>query len=183
MEKRVSIISNFAIAGLLLVLGLAVFTTDLNRVFVTVSAPISSGNQNKASVSFMINVSNSSSNKDDEKGLSGGNTTENIIAIKEILQDRGMHATFFVNGAWAMGNVNLVQSLNAAGHELGNKAFTTNNFRRLSTERQKKEIQGTHMAVSQISGINMNLFLPPNGNFDRNTLRAAESLNHTTVIW
>jgi len=107
----------------------------------------------------------------------------NVAEVLDILESSGIHATFFINGAWAMQNSGLVGRIHSAGHELGNGAYTTKNFRNLSVNNKRKEIQQNHLLINQLTGVSMDLFMPPAGSFDRNTLRVAQRENYISVMW
>ena len=174
MTKKTSIISNIAIAMVLLVLSLAVFTTDLTSVYVTVAAPVYNGNKNQKNVSLVISVFECGTNQCDE-----AKHIENMMAV---LTEKGAGATFFVGGAWAMKNANLVKNM-SAGFELGNNAYSGKDMKKMSAAAQKKEIQTTHAAVKNLAGVDMKLFMPPLGSFTKTTLKVAEESKYTTVMF
>ena len=112
-----------------------------------------------------------------------GDNNKDVQAIIDIFNDKSVNATFFINGPWAMRNPNLVHKLRSSGHELGNGAYSRKNFKNLSAANQRKEIQGTHLMVKQMVGLEMKLFLPPMRSYNRNTLKIAEGLGYKTVVW
>ena len=182
MKKRVAIISNLCIVCVLVGLGVAVFSTDLSNVFLSVGAPVYNGDRNSNKVSLMFVV------EDDARHLPD---------IMEKLKENNVQATFFVGGKWASENRALVMAI-ARDFEIANHAYNNRNLAKLSEKNQRKEIAGCHSLVKAITagtplnlqqgnqivnGIDMKLFSPPNGSFNKNTLRAAERLGYRTVIW
>ena len=174
MTAKTSVISNLAIAGVLFVLSLAIFTTDLTNVYVTVAAPVYSGDKNQKNVSLMFYMHNQSVDP-------GNNTyTEGITAV---LNEKGVGATFFVTGMWAMQNPNLVKSLSDAGFELGNGGYSGRDLKKMSTAEQKKEISATHQLVRDLTGVDIKLFMPPMASFSKTTLKVAEGMGYVTVMY
>ena len=45
------------------------------------------------------------------------------------------------------------------------------------------EISSCGKVVSQLVGVNMDLFAPPGGDFGKNTLNAAEKCGYRTIMW
>ena len=161
------VVANLCIVFVLVGLSVAVFTVDLSHVFLTVSAPVYNGNRDRSYVSLVINVHD------------GG---EYIEPIMKILEERGVQATFFINGVWTKSNMALVEKMGKA-FELGNHGFAHENISSLREADQRARIRNTHDLVKGITGTGMNLFSPPLGGFSRNTLRAAQSLGYTTIMW
>lgn len=168
MSKKVSLVSNLVIAGVLLVLSLAIFTTDLTNVYTTVTAPVYNGNKNQKNVSLMITISKS-------------DTAANVEQIINVLNEKDVDATFFVCGVWAMQNPELTKKLTLS-HEIGNGAYSASNLKKMSETIQKKEISAAHETIKKITGVNMKLFSPPMSSFSKTTLKVAEGLGYTTVM-
>jgi len=177
-----AIISNLCIVVVLVGLGVAVFTTDLSNVFLSVGAPVYNGNREGNKVSLMFVV------EDDARMLPD---------IMQKLKDSSAQATFFVGGKWASSNRVIAMSI-ARDFEIANHAYNNQNLAKIKTKDQKKEIQNCHSLVKAITagtplntqagnqvvdGVDMKLFSPPNGSFNKNTLKSAERLGYKTVIW
>jgi len=182
MRKRVAIISNLCIVCVLVGLGVAVFTTDLSRVFLSVGAPVYNGNRDGNKVSLMFVV------EDDARY---------VPDIMQKLKDNDAGATFFVGGKWASSNRTLTMDI-ARNFEIANHAYNNTNLAKLKQAEQQKEIQNCHSLVKAItasapldieqgnkaaSGTDMKLFSPPLGSFNKNTLKSAERIGYKTVIW
>jgi peptidoglycan/xylan/chitin deacetylase (PgdA/CDA1 family) len=169
MTKKTSMIANLCIAGVLLVLSLAVFTTNLSDLYLSVSAPLYNGNKNEKNVSIMINI------------YWG---TEFVAPMMEILRSKGVKATFFLGGTWVsdVKNIGLVKEM-ARDFEVGHHAYTHKDMKNMPEANQKIEIGKTHELVKALTGVDMHLFAPPSGSFGKTTLKVAESLGYTTIMW
>ncbi|MCL2846781.1 MAG: hypothetical protein FWE38_03760 [Firmicutes bacterium] len=150
--KRVSVIANSCIAFVLVGLAVVVFSADLSGVFLTVSAPMRNGHRDRNAVAMMVVVDG------------GGAQIESLM---NTLAERGAAATFFVNDAFALRNMNMVRQI-AVHNEIGNAGAN---------------IGDTHTILYGILGARTTLFTPPNGSYTRGTLRTAESMGYTTIMW
>lgn len=188
-KKRVGLITNVCIACVLIGLGVAVWTADLSNLFITVGAPIYNGDREGGKVSLMFVI-------DD------GVDADSLNGILKILRgdDTGIktEATFFIGAKWADRNIenrNIVKTI-ARDFEIGNHASSNKSLGKMSEKQQYNEILLCHATVYTITaevtdiaeaestfGVEMNLFLPPNGNFNTATLKSAEKLGYRTVKW
>ena len=127
-----------------------------------------SGNTENNNISFMINV------------YQGEEYVRNILDILDVYD---VKTTFFVGGCWAVKNIDLIKEIYTRGHELGNHGFYHKDQDSLDFESNLQEIKMCHEVVSKNLGIEMNLFAPPSGAYNINTVDAASSLNYKTIMW
>jgi len=177
-RKKVALLSNLCIAAVLVSLCVAVFTTDLNNVFISVAAPISSGSRSGGKVSLMFVVEDEGS--------------DFLVETLTLLRQRNVPATFFVGGAWASRNPDKLMQI-AEYFELGNHAYNNRALSRLSRQDQHTEIAKCNEKIYEITkhmpgcddgcGVKMRVFLPPRGSFNRDTLRSVDRLGLRTVMW
>jgi peptidoglycan/xylan/chitin deacetylase (PgdA/CDA1 family) len=127
------------------------------------------GDRDSNAVSVMINVY-------------GG--TEFIDPMLQILNSRGVSATFFIGGCWADDNNETVRKIDEAGCEVGNHGYFHRDHSKLGFGKNLEEIVVTDKLLTEILGKKpSNLFAPPSGAFNDNTFKAAESLGMLTVMW
>ena len=129
-------------------------------------------------------------------GVAGHNAISLIIPVQrqgesalaeynqklDILKQRGYHANFFINGFFASTNNPLLLRMRDEGHELGNMGFFHRDHRKLDERENRQEIGITHKLIETITGVNMNLFLPPNNHYNTKTIEIAEELGYKTII-
>src|SRR5690606_36644536 len=82
-------------------------------------SPMYRGHPEKETVAFLINVSWG---------------TEYIPDILQILYDRKVKASFFIEGKWAKENANLVKMIKEQGHTIGNHAYNHPDMARISKD-------------------------------------------------
>ena len=127
-----------------------------------------SGDENSNNVTLMINV------------YWG---TEYLDQMLEILEDNGVKTTFFVGGTWAVAESEMLQKIYEAGHEIGNHGYYHKDQGRISAEKNYEEILNTHNLVKSLIGVEMNLFAPPSGSYNKKTVEIATSLGYKTIMW
>ena len=126
------------------------------------------GNKESNNVSLMINV------------YWG---TEFLDDILKILEEKNVNTTFFVGGTWAVLNEDYLTKIYNAGHELANHGYHHKDHNKLDEEGNINEIQTTHTIIKELLDVEMNLFAPPSGAYDKTTVSAAESLGYKTIMW
>lgn len=126
------------------------------------------GDKNSNKVSLMINV------------YWG---TEYIEEMLQILNDNNVKTTFFVGGIWAVKESEMLKKIFDAGHEIANHGYYHKEQGKLSAEKNYEEIVNTHKLVKSILGIDMNLFAPPSGSYNKKTIEISSELGYKTIMW
>jgi peptidoglycan-N-acetylglucosamine deacetylase len=130
--------------------------------------PIYRGNPEKRQMALMINVAWG---------------TEYIPQILEILRAYHVQSTFFLDGSWLKKNPDIAKMILAAGHEIGNHAYSHPDMARISRERAVREIVRTNDLIKQTLGITPTLFAPPSGSYTGETVRLAAEQHMRTILW
>lgn len=129
--------------------------------------PIYRGNPNKPMVSIMINVA-------------WGN--EYIPSILDTLEQENVHATFFLDGSWLSKNKEMAKQILDAGHELSNHAYSHKDMGNLSRSEAEREIRRTEELLQEM-GVRNQLFAPPSGHYDEETVKIAREQGLYTILW
>ncbi|MCI9031116.1 MAG: polysaccharide deacetylase family protein [Clostridia bacterium] len=161
------IVVNAVIAALVVSVAVAGIVLNNKAVSVNEPAPLYRGTSD-TKVSLMINV------------YWG---TEYIEPMLDILKRKGVKTTFFVGGMWVAENDALLKKIYDEGHEIGNHGYYHKDSKKLSDERCAQEISVTHKLVSEIVGVEMDLFAPPSGSYGSSTVNVAEKLGYRTILW
>ncbi len=127
-----------------------------------------SGDENSNKISLMINV------------YWG---TEFIDEMLNILSQNDVKTTFFVGGTWAVRESEMLKKIHDCGHEIGNHGYYHKNQGKLSAEKNNEEILNTHNLVKELIGVEMNLFAPPSGSYNKKTVEVANELGYKTIMW
>ncbi len=165
----VSCLSNFMI---ILVILFVAMGTVIDPAAVSASSVVNgviySGNTDNNNVSLMINV------------YWG---TEYLDDILKSFEDVGMTTTFFVGGTWVKSNPDVLKKIIEKGHEIGSHGYNHKDHDKLSYNENYNEIYNTHTLVKQITGIEMTLFAPPSGAYNKTTVNVANALKYKTIMW
>lgn len=160
---------NLCIAGLIaLVAAASIIGGTLAVSTSAVAGVYYNGDTNSKNVSLMINV------------YWG---TEYLDAMLNILKEKGVKTTFFVGGTWAAMENESLKRINEEGHELANHGYNHKDHNALSEQDNYTEISSTHKIVKELTGIEMTLFAPPSGAYNKVTVSTAESLGYKTIMW
>lgn len=109
--------------------------------------------------------------------------TEFIEPILEILEKHEVKASFFVGKVWVENNEELFKKIVDGGHEIGNHGSNHKEHGKLSYQKNLEEIEGCSKVVERVSGIKMDLFAPPGGSYNKDTVKSAEALGYKTILW
>lgn len=108
---------------------------------------------------------------------------EDTKQILDILKKNDVKATFFMTGGWVENYPEDVKAIAEAGHTLGNHSENHKNMSELSAEECKEELMSVHNKVKEITGIEMNLFRPPYGDYDDVVVQATYDTGYYPVQW
>lgn len=126
------------------------------------------GNQDSNKVSLMINV------------YWGTEYLDDILCI---LDKYGVKCTFFVGGQWVEKEPEMLMKIYSKGHEIANHGYFHKDQEYLDYNQNYEEINVNHKIVKTLLGIDMNLFAPPSGSFNKATLSASKNLGYSTIMW
>lgn len=102
--------------------------------------------------------------------------------LLEQLEQNGIKATFFLLGSNASRYPRIVERIKNDGHEIGNHSWSHANLKMLSAEKQKEEISRTDETLRS-QGVTPLYLRPPYGAFDERTIRIAEDLGLSLILW
>lgn len=131
-------------------------------------SPIYKGNPNKPMASIMVNVA-------------WGN--EYIPKILDTLRGENVKATFFFDGSWLSENKELAMKIAEDGHELSNHGYSHKDMSTLDREAAYAEINKTQKLLKEVLSVDNQLFAPPSGDYDMETVKLAHELGLKTVLW
>ncbi len=102
----------------------------------------------------------------------------------EILQQRGIRATFFVTGNWVSAYPDAARAIVAAGHELGNHSLSHPSFQRIGAQGAIYELQATEDIVRQTTGASTRPFFRfPYGDKNQALLNLIASQGYISYHW
>ena len=108
---------------------------------------------------------------------------EDTQKILDILAKHEVKATFFMTGGWVESYPDDVKAIQAAGHDLGNHSENHKNMSQLPDSECQQELLKVHEKVKEITGVEMDLFRPPYGDYDNEVIKNATSCGYYTIQW
>lgn len=146
-------------------------------------------------ISQVVTVSNTVNGKElpiysvetDEKKVAlsfdaawGNEDTQQIL---NILEEYGIHVTFFMTGEWVEHYPEDVKKIQKAGHDLANHSENHKNMSQLADSDCQSELLKVHEKVKELTGVEMNLFRPPYGDYDNEVILNATACGYYTIQW
>lgn len=110
----------------------------------------------------------------------GADDTDKLL---EILEKNNVKATFFLCGYWVEKYPEEVKKIAEAGHTLGNHSATHPHMSQISSEQITEELQKCHTAVKDITGVDMELFRPPFGEYTDSVIQTARENGYYSIQW
>ena len=108
---------------------------------------------------------------------------EDTRQILNILKKHDVYVTFFMTGGWVEKYPEDVKAIYEAGHDLGNHSENHKNMSQLSNEEKTNELMSVHNKVKELTGVEMNLFRPPYGDYDDAVILNATENGYYTIQW
>ena len=108
---------------------------------------------------------------------------EDTQQILDILKEHNIHVTFFMTGGWVGNFPEDVKKIKEAGHDLGNHSENHKNMSQLPDSECQQELLKVHEKVKEITGVEMDLFRPPYGDYDNEVIKNATSCGYYTIQW
>ncbi len=159
---------NSVIAGVVLIVAIASIVGSALVSTAAVEGVYYHGDTESKNVSLMINV------------YWG---TEYLDRMLKTLKENDVKTTFFIGGTWAVLEEDMLKRIKDEGHELANHGYRHKDQDKISQEDNFKEISTTHKVVSELTGVEMNLFAPPSGAYSKTTVQVAKTLGYKTIMW
>lgn len=110
----------------------------------------------------------------------GADDTDELLRI---LEENDVLATFFLCGYWVDDYPDEVKKIAEAGHDLGNHSSTHPHMAQLSSEQIAQELQACHDTVRNLTGIEMDLFRPPFGEYNNTVIETSYAQSYYPIQW
>ncbi|HEX3010576.1 MAG TPA: polysaccharide deacetylase family protein [Syntrophomonadaceae bacterium] len=108
---------------------------------------------------------------------------EYIPAMLDEFKKNNAKVTFFVTGRWAQKNVKLLQRMAKEGHSIQNHGYKHCHFSSLSSSQTAVEIKKADEVISGITGKKTAYFASPYGEFNRQIIDGASSIDYKLIMW
>ena len=112
-----------------------------------------------------------------------GPTSEITPKLLDTLKETGAKATFFVVGAKAVEQPDLLRRMVAEGHEVGNHTYSHRNLELLPRSEVDREIMRAAVVFRTICSRRGDYFRPPGGHLGKHARQALTDYGMTCVTW
>lgn len=106
-------------------------------------------------------------------------TTPEILAV---LREKNVTATFFALGRNIENRLDILAEVAAAGHEIGNHAYSHRFSHQTSQAEYMEEVKRTETLISKVAPKPI-LFRPPGGGYNDNLVMLLKNSGYTIVLW
>ena len=103
--------------------------------------------------------------------------------LLDILDQHGAKATFFLIGSKVSGQANVVRSIHARGHQLGNHSWSHPELPKLPIDQIAGEIDRTNDAIKQATGVKPTVMRPPYGAVNGVVLEQLRARGMSSILW
>ncbi len=106
-----------------------------------------------------------------------------IPAIMDTLERENVRATFFMVGQWAEKFPDAVRLIAKNGHDVANHGYAHLRMSSVGREKCRSEIELCNQKLEEISGVKVNLFRPPYGDYNNMVIDASNALGCYPIQW
>lgn len=103
--------------------------------------------------------------------------------ILDILQAKGVHATFFIVGKEAQRFPDMVRRMEREGHVIGNHTWDHPKLWKLTNKQVTQEISSTQNEIQRITGHRSSLFRPPYGGVTPEEVAFIHNQGYGIIDW
>lgn len=103
--------------------------------------------------------------------------------ILDILDQKGVKATFFLVGFWVDKYPDRVKEIAARGHEVGNHSTNHPHMSELTREQIELEVKTTGEKIAQLTGKQPVVFRPPFGDYNNLVVNTLREMNYEVIQW
>lgn len=103
--------------------------------------------------------------------------------LLDILDQHGAKATFFLIGSKVSSQANVVRSIHARGHQLGNHSWSHPELPKLPVDQIAGEVDRTNEAIRQATGVIPAILRPPYGAVNGAVLEQLRLRGMSSILW
>lgn len=152
-------------------------------------------NDNKTSQEFKLTVKEKKKEVDTSKGtITNGSPGKKVVALTfddgphptntprllNILEEKGVKATFFILGERADEYPNIVKQTHAKGHEVENHSYSHPDLAGASLAVLDREVERTNKIIDSLTGRRPLYFRPPYGSYNK---QVSSNITNQIALW
>ncbi|MFD2707256.1 polysaccharide deacetylase family sporulation protein PdaB [Salibacterium lacus] len=108
---------------------------------------------------------------------------DRALPILDILKEKEVEAVFFVSGAWAERHPDIMERMMEDGHTIGSHGYRYDHYPNMDEEEIIRDLNLSHKKINDVTGLDVEYFRPPHGDFTPSVLETITKSGYTTVHW
>lgn len=108
---------------------------------------------------------------------------DDLDEILNILEKNKIKASFFMTGEWVEQYPEAVKKIAAKGHDLASHGDRHRHMNELDASGCREEINGVHKKVFELTGVEMDLFRPPYGEYNDLVVDTILQCDYYPIQW
>ncbi|CQR48474.1 Peptidoglycan-N-acetylmuramic acid deacetylase PdaA precursor [Paraliobacillus sp. PM-2] len=131
-------------------------------------AALSQGNPDDPSIALTFNISWG---------------TEMVEPTLEVLKKHDVTTTFFLIGEWAEHHPDLVEKIEANGHEIGMMGYRYESYVKQEIEQVRKDLAKAQDTFASLGYSDLRLLRTPSGHLNSEVMKLAENQGYDVIQW
>ncbi|SFQ19090.1 polysaccharide deacetylase family sporulation protein PdaB [Salibacterium halotolerans] len=108
---------------------------------------------------------------------------DRALPILDTLKEKEVEAAFFVSGAWAERHPDIMERMMEDGHTIGSHGYRYEHYPNMDKDEIIRDLNLSHKKINDVTGIDVEYFRPPHGDFTPSVLETISTFGYTTVHW
>ena len=108
---------------------------------------------------------------------------EYLYKILGVLDKNNAKATFFVVGKMVKKYPFLLEEITKRGNGVGSHTYNHPNLTSLTKDEIIKELESSRKEIKDACGVNVDIFRPPSGRYNKEVVSIASSRGFKTILW
>lgn len=160
--------------------GLTQVTVDISSFFDMVNVQYLTDTDRQAYEAYQAEKQRQATERMVALTFDDGPNPKTTPMLLDILKKYNAKATFFILGQNIPGNEEIVKRMVAEGHEVANHSWSHPNFKTLSPEQIKQEVEQTQSTLEKITGRRPTMIRPPYGSMNQMVI---DAMNLPAMYW
>ena len=108
---------------------------------------------------------------------------KHTVQILDILEEYGVHATFFFVGENVSYYPEAAREVARRGHEIGNHTYTHPRAVKMNEQDLRRELSDCERVIQSVTDTSPKLFRPPEGSWNMQVLEIAREMDYSVILW
>ncbi|GEL78784.1 polysaccharide deacetylase family protein [Tenuibacillus multivorans] len=106
-----------------------------------------------------------------------------IVEILDVLKQKNIKATFFINGEWALRNEEIAKLIIEENHEVGLLGFYNDPYEDRTQNKITEDIEHGEETLKKLEYEPLTLVRPPENKYNKSVVQHINELGYRTIFW